>query len=81
MFALYFLTSALGLPPYGAVPVTMAVGFVVGVMVYWIAVHRVIGRTHLMSLLSAFAKSAAPLRASGNVRGIDVVPVFLRLMT
>jgi branched-chain amino acid transport system permease protein len=55
MFALYFLASALGLPPYGAVPVTMAVGFVVGVMVYWIAVHRVIGRTHLMSLLSTFA--------------------------
>lgn len=55
MFALYFLASALGLPPYGAVPVTMAIGFVVGVMVYWIAVHRVIGRAHLMSLLSTFA--------------------------
>ena len=55
MFALYFLASALGLPPYGAVPVTMAVGFVVGVVIYWIAVHRVIGRAHLMSLLSTFA--------------------------
>lgn len=55
MFALYFLASALGLPPYGAVPLTMAVGFVLGVMIYWIAVHRVIGRTHLMSLLSTFA--------------------------
>ena len=55
MFALYFLASALGLPPYGAVPVTIVIGFVVGVVVYWIAVHRVIGRTHLMSLLSTFA--------------------------
>ena len=55
MFALYFLASALGLPPYGAVPVTIVIGFVVGVVVYWIAVHRVIGRPHLMSLLSTFA--------------------------
>ena len=55
MFALYFLTTGLGLPPYGAVPVTIAVGFVFGVLVYWIAVHRVIGRAHLMSLLSTFA--------------------------
>ena len=55
MFALYFSASALGLPPYGAVPVTIVIGFAVGVMVYWIAVHRVIGRPHLMSLLSTFA--------------------------
>ena len=55
MFALYFLASALGLPPYGAVPVSIVIGFVVGVVVYWTAVHRVIGRTHLMSLLSTFA--------------------------
>jgi branched-chain amino acid transport system permease protein len=55
MFALYFLASALGLPPYGAVPITIVIGFIVGVVVYWIAVHRVIGRTHLMSLLSTFA--------------------------
>ena len=55
MFALYFLASALGLPPYGAVPVTIVIGFVVGVVVYWTAVHRVIGRGHLMSLLSTFA--------------------------
>jgi branched-chain amino acid transport system permease protein len=55
MFALYFLTSALGLPPYGAVPVTIVLGFVIGVVVYWIAVHRVIGRPHLMSLLSTFS--------------------------
>ena len=55
MFALYFLASALGLPPYGAVPVTIVIGFVVGVVVYWTAVHRVIERGHLMSLLSTFA--------------------------
>jgi branched-subunit amino acid ABC-type transport system permease component len=55
MFALYFLASGAGLPPYGAIPVVIIVGFVVGVMMYWIAVHRVIGRPHLMSLLSTFS--------------------------
>src|SRR5262245_20667051 len=55
MFALYFLASALGLSPYGAAPVTIVIGFIVGVAVYTLAVHRVIGRAHLMSLLSTFA--------------------------
>jgi branched-chain amino acid transport system permease protein len=55
MFALYFLASALGLPPYATLPLTVVIGFVLGVMIYWIAVHRVIGRAHLMSLLSTFA--------------------------
>jgi len=40
MFALYFLVTALGLPPYGTVPVTIAVGFVFGVLVYWIVYCR-----------------------------------------
>jgi branched-chain amino acid transport system permease protein len=55
MFGLYFLTSALGLPPYGAIPIVIVLGFIVGIAVYWIAVHRVIGRPHLMSLLSTFS--------------------------
>lgn len=55
MFALYFLVGAAGLPPYGAVPLTIVAGFAVGIVLYWIAVHRVIGRAHLMSLLSTFA--------------------------
>ncbi len=55
MFGLYFLASALGLPPYGAIPIVIVLGFIVGIAVYWIAVHRVIGRPHLMSLLSTFS--------------------------
>jgi branched-chain amino acid transport system permease protein len=55
MFALYFLVTLTGLPPYGAVPFVIVFGFAVGVVVYWIAVHRVIGRSHLMSLLATFA--------------------------
>ena len=36
-------------------PLVIVVGFVVGVVLYWIAVHRVIGQPPLMSLLATFA--------------------------
>jgi branched-subunit amino acid ABC-type transport system permease component len=55
MFALYFLASVLGLPAYSAVPIAIVAGFVCGVVLYWIAVHRIIGRPELMSLLATFA--------------------------
>ncbi len=55
MFTLYYVSSVLGLNPYAASPAVIAVGFVAGVLLYWIAVHRVIGRPPLMSLLSTFA--------------------------
>lgn len=57
MFALYFLATALGLNPYLGLPIVAVAGFAVGVAVYWIAVHRVIGRAELMSLLATFAVS------------------------
>jgi branched-chain amino acid transport system permease protein len=55
MFGLYLLTSALGVPPYAALPPVLVAGFLLGVLLYWIAVHRVIGRPPLMSLLSTFS--------------------------
>jgi branched-subunit amino acid ABC-type transport system permease component len=55
MFTLYLLTSALGVPPYLVLPPVLVGGFIVGVALYWIAVHRMIGRPPLMSLLSTFA--------------------------
>jgi branched-subunit amino acid ABC-type transport system permease component len=55
MFALYFLFSRVGLTPYAALAPVALVGFAFGVVVYWTAVHRVIGRPHLMSLLATFA--------------------------
>jgi branched-subunit amino acid ABC-type transport system permease component len=55
MFALYLLVSALGFSPYYALPPVLIGGFLVGVALYWIAVHRMIGRPPLMSLLSTFA--------------------------
>ncbi len=55
MFGLYFLASALGLPAYSAVPITILAGFFCGIALYWVAVHRIIGRPELMSLLATFA--------------------------
>jgi branched-subunit amino acid ABC-type transport system permease component len=55
MFALYVLTSALGLSPYAALVPVLVAGFLVGLALYWIAVHRMIGRPPLMSLLSTFS--------------------------
>jgi len=55
MFVLYFLVTGLGLNPYLALLPTFAGGFVFGVIVYWIAVHRVIGSSELMSLLATYA--------------------------
>ncbi len=55
MFALYLITSAFGISPYLALPPVVVGGFVAGVVLYSVAVHRMIGRPPLMSLLSTFA--------------------------
>jgi len=55
MFAVFLLVQALGITPYAALPPVLVGGFIVGILLYWIAVHRVIGRPPLMSLLSTFA--------------------------
>jgi branched-chain amino acid transport system permease protein len=55
MFMLYLVATALGLPTYSAIPAMLAFGFVFGVALYWIAVHRIIGRPELMSLLATFS--------------------------
>jgi branched-chain amino acid transport system permease protein len=55
MFSLYLLAGALGLPAYATLPVALIGGFLVGVLLYWVAIHRMIGRPPLMSLLSTFS--------------------------
>jgi branched-chain amino acid transport system permease protein len=55
MFALYILTQSLGISPYAVLPPALIGGFVAGVLLYWIAIHRMIGRPPLMSLLSTFS--------------------------
>ena len=55
MFALYLLFGALATNAYVLLLPVIAVGLVLGIMVYWMSVHRVVGRPMLMSLLSTFA--------------------------
>jgi branched-chain amino acid transport system permease protein len=55
MFALYLLTSAVGIPVYASLPPILVGGFLFGILIYWIAVHRMIGRPPLMILLSTFS--------------------------
>ncbi|CAK0759671.1 branched-chain amino acid transport system permease protein [Azospirillaceae bacterium] len=55
MFGLYLLFDQTGIMPYAALVPVAAGGFVVGLVIYWSAVHRMIGRPHLMSLLATFS--------------------------
>jgi branched-chain amino acid transport system permease protein len=79
MFALYLLTSALAVPPYAALPVILIGGFFIGVGLYWIAVHRMIGRPHLMILLSTFSVNLVVIGLGTAVWGTGLfnVPVTL----
>jgi branched-subunit amino acid ABC-type transport system permease component len=55
MFILYVVVYSFGAYAYVAIPITMALTFVLGIVLYWISVHRMVGQAHLMSLLSTFA--------------------------
>ncbi len=55
MFGLYLLASALGVSPYMALPPVLVGGFLVGMLLYWVAINRMVGRPPLMSLLSTFS--------------------------
>jgi len=55
MFVVYLLFSLLGMPPYLGVALAALFGLVLGVIVYAIAVQRVIDAPHLSSLLATFS--------------------------
>lgn len=57
MFGLYLMVSALGLNPYLAILIVAILGLLLGVIIYFIAVQRVIDAPHLSSLLATFAVS------------------------
>src|SRR3974390_2687969 len=83
MFGLYYLAGVLGLPTYSAIPPVAVAGFAFGVCVYWIAVHRVIGRPPLMSLLATFAANLVLIGLGTSVWGTVLfnVPVSLPGLT
>jgi branched-subunit amino acid ABC-type transport system permease component len=55
MFVVYLISSYLGLPPYLALALVPFVGIIAGVVMYFIAVHRVINAPELTTLLSTFS--------------------------
>ena len=83
MFALYLLTTALGISPYATLVPVLVGGFFVGLALYWIAVHRMIGRPPLMSLLSTFSVNLVLLGLGTALWGTVLfnVPVSLPSIT
>jgi branched-chain amino acid transport system permease protein len=55
MFGTYLLFTHLGLNPYLALIPVAGMGLILGLIIYVLAVHRVINAPHLSSLLSTFA--------------------------
>ncbi|MGE5156574.1 MAG: branched-chain amino acid ABC transporter permease [Gemmatimonas sp.] len=84
MFAAFFLADAFGLSPYFVLPLALIGGFIAGVLLYWLAVHRMIGRPPLMSLLSTFSVNlvligvgtallgTAPFNVSVSIPGVSM---------
>ena len=55
MFGMYLMFTATAMNPYLLLLPILAMGLLLGILVYWLAVHWVLGRSQLMSLLSTFA--------------------------
>lgn len=55
MFGMYLMFSATALNPYLLLLPIIAIGLLLGIVVYWTSVHWVLGRSQLMSLLSTFS--------------------------
>jgi branched-chain amino acid transport system permease protein len=79
MFGLYLVTEVTGLSPYAALPVIVVGGFAVGLLLYWIAVHRMIGRPPLMSLLSTFSVNLVLIGVGTAVWGTGLFNVSVSL--
>jgi branched-subunit amino acid ABC-type transport system permease component len=86
MFGLFFLFSGFHINVYVLLLPIIAAGFLCGIGIYWIAVHRVIGRPQLTSLLSTFAVnmiliglgttfwSTSPYNVDFSLPGITIGP-------
>lgn len=55
MFGIYFAFTGLGLNPYLTLLLIAVAGLLLGVLIYGVAVHRVINAPHLSTLLATFS--------------------------
>ncbi|OGO38950.1 MAG: hypothetical protein A2Z03_05760 [Chloroflexi bacterium RBG_16_56_8] len=77
MFAVLVMSQNLGINPYLGLPVVILLGLVSGVVVYFIAVHRVINAPELTTLLATFAVNMMLIGAltiifTSSPRGLDL---------
>jgi branched-subunit amino acid ABC-type transport system permease component len=86
MFGVYLCFAHLGLPPYAGLLVVAMLGLLLGVLIYFVAVHRVLNAPHLSSLLATFAVNMMIIGLgtsilSTNFRNVDYSLGTLRLGT
>ncbi len=55
MFGVYLTFTLIGLNPYLALILLAVIGLILGILIYMIAVHRVINAPHLSTLLATFS--------------------------
>ncbi len=55
MFSVYYLGVKAGLTPYGALIFSFLFGLLAGILIYFMAVHRVLDAPHLSTLLATFS--------------------------
>jgi len=84
MFGMYLLFMATAANPYVLLLPILGIGLLLGVLVYWMAVHWVLGRSQLMSLLSTFSVnmvvigigtalwSTSPYNVNFSLKGITI---------
>ena len=89
MFSLYFIFNLFGLNPYVALVLVAVLGLLLGILIYFVAVHRVIDAPHLSTLLATFsinmiiiglgtaAFSASPRNVDFSLGSISLGPVTL----
>ncbi len=54
-FGIYLLFTNLGMNPYLALIFVAIAGLLLGILIYWVAIHRVIDAPHLSTLLATFS--------------------------
>lgn len=89
MFGIYLGFTGLGLNPYLTLVLVAAGGLLLGVLIYWLAVQRVINAPHLSTLLATFAVNmiivgiatavftTSPRNVDFNLGGFLVGPITL----
>ncbi len=55
MFGVYLIFTGLGLNPYIGIVLVAVLGLLLGMLIYYVAVHRVINAPHLSTLLATFS--------------------------